>query len=151
MPVARANEFTGPDLEMDEFYTVRIKSVEDVENKYGPDPRVLATYQVLDENGKPSRDDDGLAIEVQDGITVTAKAGSKSKFNQIWNAIFYDGKGVPEDTEMDTDELPGKRMRIMWGMVTNPNDKTQRPGIVRYSPTKKVASKRDLEDEIDDI
>lgn len=152
MAIATASELTGPDLEQDEYYDARIKSAEDVENKYGTDPRVLVVWQILDERGKPAFDEkNGEPIEVLDGVTVKAKSGSRSKLYQIWNACFYEGKGVPDDEEMDTDQLPGQKCRLLWGMVHNPTANTDRPGIFKYAPIRKAGSKRpDLESRVEE-
>jgi hypothetical protein len=154
MAIAVASEFQGPDLEQDEYYDARIKSAEDVEDKYNTGPRVLVVWAILDERGKPAFDPKtNEPLEVLDGVTVKAKSGSRSKFYQIWNACFFEGKGVPDDEEMDSTQLPGQKCRLLWGMVMNPSTKQERPGIFKYAPIRKAggASKRAaMEDKLAD-
>lgn len=157
MAVSTVQEFTGPNLELDEFYAVKIVSADEVENKFGSDPRVNLVCQLIDENRRPITDDDGRPVQAFCYVNVGSNSGKRSKLYQIWNAIFYDGKGIPEGEVMDTDELVNKYARIYWGMVANPQDKTEKPGVVRFAalkgakPAAAAAKAKAVEDEIDAI
>lgn len=142
MAVSRAQEFSGPDLQLDEYYLIRIHSANDAgENKYQPGvPRVLLVLQLLDDAGKVQRDEEGKPIEILQGLNVKATAGKRALLHQFWNACIHAGKGVPDGEDMDTDELIGKRARVLWGMVQNSFDGTERPGIVKVSALRQSAA-----------
>ena len=155
MAVSQATEFAGPELELDEMYPCKILTANEVENKFGTDPRVNLVLELIDEDRQPLiNEQDGKPIQIFNYINVSANSGKKSKLYQIWSGMFYGGKDIPDDEVMDTDQLVGLYARFFWGMVVAP-DKSQKPGVVRMTALKKAspavaaAKTSALEDAID--
>lgn len=157
MAKAIVKESSGaPDiLEVDEFYPYKVLRVEDLDPNpdFGPDPRVNIVCGLIDDDRRPLRDDKGDQYEVFCRQSVKANVGKRSKLYSLWNAAFHNGEGVPEEEEIDTDELVGTYGRLYWGMVHNPNTNSEAPGIVRFAPLKKKGSAKaqKISDELDEI
>ena len=141
MAIVKAQEFSGPDLEMDEYYEAKIGQVEYTTLQDGT-PLANLHFTVLDpDTGKPMMDEKtDEPIVARKGVRLGKAAGPKSFLYQAWSALFFDGKGVPDGTDMDLDELQGVRCRFLWGGVYNPAAKAEAPGIMKVAARKDESS-----------
>ncbi len=135
MAVSTAKEFSGPELDLDEFYEAKILSGDEVDSNYGG-TRVNLVLQLIDDERQPLTDDEDKPLQIFNYVTVGTNSGKKSKLYQIWSGMFYSGKEVPEGEVMDTDLLVGKYCRFYWGMLPPTKDTPARPGVVRMAAPK---------------
>lgn len=153
--IAATNKSNVPDLEIGEVYDFVVKSVEDAEDngKFKSDfPRQVITYTLKDEAGKTLAGDDGKPITVKQWLTLYNPMRPRSAVYGVFSALQFAGKEIPEGEMLDTDDLVGKKGRLLWGMKSSPDGKDTSPGIVQVMPPRKAAARAVVtEDDIDNV
>lgn len=146
--IQATNKSNAPELE-DDIYEFVVQSVEDAESngdpRYNRDnlPRQVLTYRLAGLKG-----DDGKPITVRQWVTLYNPMRKKSAVYGVFAALMYGGEQIPEGDLVDTDDLVGKRGRLVWGDVTTQDNQTKK-GIVRVMPPTK--QRKITADDIDSI
>lgn len=151
MRTVATNKSNLPDLD-EAIYEFVVKSVEDAtggDAKFDKGfPRQVLTYK-LNEVGE-----DGEPITVKQWVTIYPVMRPRSAIYGIFSALMFGGEPIPEDEDLDTDDLVGKRGRLFWGPVDKP-DGTKTVGVNKVMPpsTKKAvgAGKRVTAEDIDAV
>jgi hypothetical protein len=151
MTVLKARDDAGLDLELGEYYPAKIIDVVDVTEPRGPEPAVSVVFQILDENGKPAKDENGALMQHSEYVAL--KVGASSKFQQWWSGLFFGGKGVPKGTDMDPDELLDMPCRVLWDMKKPYKDFPAKAGVIKVAARKArpQEAEESLEEEIEAV
>ncbi len=127
MAVMKAtNKAHVPQLE-EAIYDAEIAACEDTTSSIDNWPQVQLTYRLDQTDGQ------GKPITLKQWAKVYDQPGPKSTVYAIFSAALYGGNPIPDDASLDTAELVGKRVRLLWSSYVK-KDGTTGIGITKVLP-----------------
>lgn len=134
MAILKASDSAGvPDLEFGAHPAI-VDEVKETTGKDFNDPtKEVARLEIA---FRLPEDED---VVVRQWATLYEKLTPKQTLYPIVSALLYSGGPIPQDDEIDTDELVGKPCQIIWGTYTK-GDKSQGTGITQVLPPRRKGS-----------
>lgn len=135
--VAATNKSAGPELDLDEVYHFQLTEAADAEASQFDKPgeiRRVYTLKVLSEQRRPITNSYGDPITVKYWVTLYNPMRPRSAAYGLCSALLYGGNEIPEQEEVDDDDLVGKFGRFLWSMKTDLKGKPTNPGITKVMP-----------------
>jgi hypothetical protein len=127
----------GPNLE-DGYYECVITEATEVEGNFGP--QVEVRFKVV-----PGEEGEGEEFINWYSI-YTNKAGDVqpvrvgTMLGDLFSAALFSGEPYPEGTDLDTDELPRKRVRVNFGEYTVKKTGMKKRGVIAVKASKRKAA-----------